>query len=151
MWVTSERWNVLMTEYLRVLKPGGWIQITEQGMSRFPRLVHTMAQPELISANPNIDSCFHSDHPAIANINQIFKLATERVNPDLLPCSAIKQCVSRAGFASVTMKTIEVPIGEWSDQPGMFLTLTLWRESSPYSLTLCRAITFRRYGPRGIP
>ncbi|CEP18757.1 hypothetical protein [Parasitella parasitica] len=84
-------WPNLISEFFRVTRPGGQIQLVEY---------------DLLFKNPG---------PVLTQVNEWYRLAsaTIGVNPDYT--YYISDYMKNAGFADVHVQTFDIPIGEWPD------------------------------------
>ncbi|KAI9483785.1 MAG: S-adenosyl-L-methionine-dependent methyltransferase [Benjaminiella poitrasii] len=87
--LSFKSWPNLISEFHRMLKPGGQIQLVEY---------------DLLFKNPG---------PVLTQVNDYYRLAasTIDVNPDYTLFLA--DYLKEAGFVDIEVKTYEIPIGEW--------------------------------------
>jgi ubiquinone/menaquinone biosynthesis C-methylase UbiE len=94
LYIEPNRWVQTLTEYERILKPGGWVQLAER------------------------DMLFNCDHPAVQSLNSLFKRAMDVLGVDPFVCNKLDRLVEEAGFVNITRRVLEIPIGEWDEREG---------------------------------
>ncbi|KAI7904165.1 S-adenosyl-L-methionine-dependent methyltransferase [Cokeromyces recurvatus] len=82
-------WPKLISEFFRILKPGGQIQLVEY---------------DLLFKNPG---------PVLTQVNEYYRIAASAidVNPDYT--FSLPDYLKEAGFTNIEIKTYDIPIGEW--------------------------------------
>ncbi|KAI8081991.1 S-adenosyl-L-methionine-dependent methyltransferase [Gilbertella persicaria] len=86
-----ERWSFLFQEQLRVLKPGGYIELVEY------------------------DFRIRDPGPVLALVNEWYKVASNSVGVNPKQAKHLKELIASAGFVDIEQKTVSIPIGEWPD------------------------------------
>jgi SAM-dependent methyltransferase len=92
--VPRDAWPKLIAEYMRVLKPGGYLEITE------PEGIHLPAGP-----------CMEAINSLLVQL-----LLTRGI--DVLMMSKLEGHLTKAGFADVEKTTLKLPCGKWGGKLG---------------------------------
>ena len=93
----GHKWFETLAQVFRILKPGGWIEIYEQDLD-----VHSPGPYMKIT-----DRWYGSLYENVG---------TSRTIRDKLSCM-----MGEIGYINIDERGIELPVGEWSTIPGMFL------------------------------
>ncbi|CAO0798454.1 unnamed protein product [Mucor circinelloides] len=87
--IPHERWPFLFKELMRVMKPGGYIELVEY----------------------NFD--IRDPGPVLALVNEWYKIASTSVGVDPREAKQLESKLVGAGFQQVEKKVVSIPIGEW--------------------------------------
>ncbi|KAK4518436.1 uncharacterized protein ATC70_008654 [Mucor velutinosus] len=87
--IPHERWPFLFKELMRVMKPGGYIELVEY----------------------NFD--IRDPGPVLALVNEWYKIASTSVGVDPEEAKQLESKLISAGFQQVEKKVVSIPIGEW--------------------------------------
>ncbi|CAO0798455.1 unnamed protein product [Mucor circinelloides] len=92
--IPHERWPFLFKELMRVMKPGGYIELVEY----------------------NFD--IRDPGPVLALVNEWYKIASTSVGVDPREAKQLESKLVGAGFQQVEKKVVSIPIGEWPTEKG---------------------------------
>lgn len=92
--VSKDQWPKLLQEMFRVLKPGSYIELLE------PDLWH------------------HSPGPVQQAFQTFLKDQCKDMGLDLDISETLAGTIEKTGFEQVEKRVLDIPIGEWSVEPG---------------------------------
>lgn len=107
------KWTNLLKEIYRILKPGGYIEIYEQGK----RYLHVRSHSHW-NADSSTDTNFKSMGPNLTILEQWSDRFYEAIKVDRNTNGELGSYLKNAGYTDVKEKSIELPIGEWPDSKG---------------------------------
>lgn len=93
--IQRNQWLPLFREMLRILKPGGHIEILEP------------------------DPAPHNPGPVQQAFDGFLRTQWSDNGYDYLFASSIEDQLSEVGFQEIDIRTLDIPIGEWPDESGM--------------------------------
>lgn len=100
--IQKDQWSHVLSEMLRVLKPGGSIELVE---------------PDLWHHNPGpVQRAFDEFYQNQCTESGLDFAFTEGVEKDLVS----------TGFSELDHRTLDIPIGEWPQDSGKLVTLTCY-------------------------
>lgn len=106
----SSKWENVLRESLRILKPGGWIELTEH--SKLPRIF--FFTPEINNElNDVIGLCIEAQGPCTSRLDDCFDRFFRNARVDREIASKLGQYLADAGFQDIDEQSIGVPLGEW--------------------------------------
>ncbi|KAI8369525.1 S-adenosyl-L-methionine-dependent methyltransferase [Radiomyces spectabilis] len=92
--IQKDQWPFVLREMLRVLKPNGYIELVE---------------PDLWHHNPG---------PVLQAFDQFFQnLCNTDLHIDYAFTETLKDQVEAVGFVDIEQRTLDIPIGEWPQEP----------------------------------
>ncbi|RKP13856.1 hypothetical protein BJ684DRAFT_5126, partial [Piptocephalis cylindrospora] len=91
------KWQPLLREFQRMLKPGGWIELAEA------------------------DSLLRSVGPAGERVNAWMLLAAGRRGIDMAVPRDLAVMCKDVGFVDIKLQRYATPVGDWGGTPGMYL------------------------------
>ena len=93
--VKEKQWPVLCQEMNRVLKPGGYVELVEP------------------------DPCHHNQGPVLQAFESFTRQQWQELGLDYDFANAIQGHFEQAGLELVEQRPLDIPIGEWPEEPGM--------------------------------
>ena len=94
--VKKPQWKVRIEEMYRVLKPGGHLELLE------------------------LDPFCHNPGPVQKTFEEFAKTYWEELDLDYDFIGKIKEHLEEVGFEVVDEKHLDIPIGEWPEESGMY-------------------------------
>ncbi|KAI8137619.1 S-adenosyl-L-methionine-dependent methyltransferase [Fennellomyces sp. T-0311] len=91
--VKREQWATLFQEMYRVLKPGGYLELVEP------------------------DPCHHNQGPVLQAFETFTRTQWEELGLDYEFVNATKGQFEQVGFELVEQRQLDIPIGEWPEEP----------------------------------
>lgn len=91
--IKADKWNFVVSEMYRTLKPGGYIEIFE---------------PDLYHHNPG---------PVQQAFDSFLKTQCEESGIEFALSDAIPKAIDAAGFTELNTRLLDLPVGEWPSDP----------------------------------
>lgn len=91
--IQKQQWPALLQEMLRVLKPGGYIELLD------------------------IEPQFHNPGPVQQAFDGFQQGQWTEQGLDFQFCDLLEKLIEETGFAQVERRMLDIPIGEWPDEP----------------------------------
>ncbi|KAJ2957242.1 hypothetical protein NQZ79_g7040 [Umbelopsis isabellina] len=124
-------WKHILQEIYRVVRPGGVIELLEQGKLG---LHHIMQDFLLFSlflcwTHPKewiahkirftTDLSHHNAGPTIHRANEYYKAECEQTGRDITLSAHLTDMLSNVGFVRIEQKNMDIPVGEWPSDTGL--------------------------------
>ncbi|KAI8086579.1 S-adenosyl-L-methionine-dependent methyltransferase [Halteromyces radiatus] len=106
MLIPSDHWQPLLTEFHRILKVGGKIELVEHVIySQFSFFFY-------------LDIVFNNPGPVLTMMNEWYRMATCDIGVSVsVDRETMNKMLSSAGFDEIQVIVHDIPIGEWPDDP----------------------------------
>ncbi|RUP47433.1 S-adenosyl-L-methionine-dependent methyltransferase [Jimgerdemannia flammicorona] len=132
--IKDDKWDAVLKEFLRILKPGGIIELFEAGMLVgyleefyiyfsifiwFGPIVFTLAFRLMVTTHSysTIDLIHHNPGPVLHAFDGFFSAQCADMGLDFQFTHTLQDKMQECGFADVAKRTLDIPLGEWPTDP----------------------------------
>ncbi|KAI9469737.1 MAG: S-adenosyl-L-methionine-dependent methyltransferase [Benjaminiella poitrasii] len=98
--IQRDQWQLVLSEMLRVLKPGGTIELVEA------------------------DLWHHNPGPVQRAFDEFYQSQCTENNLDFAFTESITKELESSGFEAIDYRTLDIPIGEWPQESGKMTSFT---------------------------
>ncbi|KAI9226604.1 MAG: S-adenosyl-L-methionine-dependent methyltransferase [Piptocephalis tieghemiana] len=118
--IPSSRWSDVLREHLRLLKPGGWIELHE---------------PDYSFSRKSMDPAPYSDQ-----LSSEIRRCCSSTGVYLDMISSLHLCLEDLGFTNVSYRRLDIPLGEWGGPTGDILKNIMSRDLEAFEASISRSL-----------
>ncbi|RKP12065.1 S-adenosyl-L-methionine-dependent methyltransferase [Piptocephalis cylindrospora] len=118
--IPSSKWSDVLREHVRLLKPGGWLELHE---------------PDYSFSRKSMDPAPFADRLS-AEIGRC--CAITGVHLDMV--SSLHLCLEEMGLVNVSYRRLDIPLGEWGGPTGDILKNIMSRDFEGFEASISRSL-----------